>query len=70
MKAKGATHYFEVADPKVTKTGFIAVCEHNLYLLMMKSGLLGGAEDATIKIQTFTSNMPENAKKLNCIGTK
>lgn len=49
MKAKEAIHYFEVADPKLTKTGFIVVGEQNLYLVMMKGGLFGGAEAEVVK---------------------
>lgn len=49
MKAKEAIHYFEVADPKLTKTGFIVVGGHNLYLVMMKGGLFGGAEAEVVK---------------------
>ncbi|MGU3372672.1 PH domain-containing protein [Bacillus mycoides] len=49
MKAKEAIHYFEVANPKLTKIGFIVVGEHNLYLLMMKGGLFGGAEAEVVK---------------------
>lgn len=49
MKAKEAIHFFEVADPKLTKTGFIVVGEYNLYLVMMKGGLFGGAEAEVIK---------------------
>lgn len=49
MKAKEAIHYFEVAHPKLTKTGFIVVGEHNLYLVMMKGGLFGGAEAEVVK---------------------
>ncbi|PGE40382.1 hypothetical protein COM60_07100 [Bacillus toyonensis] len=49
MKAKENIHYFEVADPKLTKTGFIVVGEHNLYLVMMKGGLFGGAEAEVVK---------------------
>ncbi|MFA2694762.1 PH domain-containing protein [Bacillus mycoides] len=49
MKAKEAIHCFEVADPKFTKTGFIVVGEHNLYFVMMKGGLFGGAEAEVVK---------------------
>ncbi|PFW97445.1 PH domain-containing protein [Bacillus pseudomycoides] len=49
MKAKEAIYYFEVANPKLTKIGFIVVGEHNLYLVMMKGGLFGGAEAEVVK---------------------
>lgn len=49
MKAKEAIHFFEIADPKLTKTGFIVVGEYNLYLVMMKGGLFGGTEAEVIK---------------------
>ncbi|HDR7242633.1 TPA: PH domain-containing protein [Bacillus mobilis] len=49
MKAKEAIHCFEVANPKLTKFGFIVVGDHNLYLVMMKGGLFGGAEAEVIK---------------------
>lgn len=49
MKAKEAIHYFEVAQPKFTKTGFIIVGEHNLYLVSMKGGFFGGAEAEVVK---------------------
>ncbi|MEG7342493.1 PH domain-containing protein [Bacillus cereus] len=49
MKAKELIHCFEVADPKLTKPGFIVVGEHNLYLVMMKGGFFGGAEAEVVK---------------------
>lgn len=49
MKAQEAIHYFEVAEPKLTKTGFIVVGEHNLYIVMMKDGLFGGAKAEIVK---------------------
>ncbi|MGE6619477.1 PH domain-containing protein [Bacillus mycoides] len=55
MKAKEAIHFFEVADPKLTKTGFIVVGEHNLYFVMMKGGLFGGAEIETVKYKDIKS---------------
>ncbi len=49
MKAKEAIYCFEVANPKLTKMGFMVVGEHNLYLVMMKGGFFGGAEAEVIK---------------------
>ncbi|PEF15740.1 PH domain-containing protein [Bacillus cereus] len=49
MKAKENIHCFEVANPKLTKIGFVVVGDHNLYLVMMKGGLFGGAEAEVIK---------------------
>ncbi|GAB6554783.1 MULTISPECIES: PH domain-containing protein [Bacillus] len=49
MKSQEAIYCFEVAHPKLTKTGFIVVGEHNLYLVMMKGGLFGGAEAEVVK---------------------
>ncbi|MBE7121654.1 PH domain-containing protein [Bacillus cereus] len=49
MKSKEAIYFFEVAYPKLTKTGFIIVGEHNLYLVMMKGGFFGGAEAEVVK---------------------
>ncbi|PFA26715.1 hypothetical protein CN390_27725 [Bacillus cereus] len=49
MKSKEAIYFFEVAYPKLMKTGFIVVGEHNLYLVMMKGGFFGGAEAEVIK---------------------
>ncbi|PHA94944.1 hypothetical protein COE79_29310 [Bacillus toyonensis] len=49
MKAKESIHCFEVANPKLTKIGFIVVGDYNLYLVMMKGGLFGGAEAEVIK---------------------
>ncbi|QWI73070.1 PH domain-containing protein (plasmid) [Bacillus mycoides] len=51
MKAKEAIHYSEAANPKLTKTGFIVVGEHNLYLVMMKGGLFGDAEAEVVKFK-------------------
>lgn len=55
MKAKEVIHFFEVADPKLTKTGFIVVGEHNLYFVMMKGGLFGGAEAESVKYKDIKS---------------
>lgn len=44
MEAKEAIYFFEVADAKLTNTGFIVVGEHSLYFVMMKGGLFGGGE--------------------------
>ncbi len=49
MKSKEAIYCFEIANPKLTKFGFIVVGDHNLYLVMMKGGLFGGAEAEVIK---------------------
>lgn len=55
MKAKEAIHYFEVAQPKFTKTGFIVVGENNLYLVSMKGGFFGGAEAEVVKYKDIKS---------------
>ncbi|MFK4425897.1 hypothetical protein ABH959_003035 [Bacillus sp. RC51] len=49
IKPKKNIHYFEVANPKLTKTGFIVVGEHNVYLVTMKGELFGGAEVEVVK---------------------
>lgn len=49
MKAKESIHYFEVANPKLTKTDFIVVGERHLYLVIMKDGLFGSAEAEVVK---------------------
>jgi hypothetical protein len=49
MKEDEKIYSFDVADPKLTKTGFIVVGEHNLYLVAMKGGLFGGAETEVVK---------------------
>lgn len=55
MKSGEKIYAFEVADPKLTKTGFIVVGEHNLYFVMMKGGLFGGAEAETVKYKDIKS---------------
>lgn len=55
MKSKEAIYFFEVAYPKLTKTGFIVVGEHNLYLVMMKGGFFGGAEAEVVKYKDIKS---------------
>lgn len=49
MKSKEKIYAFDVAQPKLTKTGFIAVGENNLYLVSMKGGFFGGAETEIVK---------------------
>jgi hypothetical protein len=49
MKEDEKIYSFDVADPKLTKTGFIVVGEHNLYFVTMKGGLFGGAEAEVVK---------------------
>ncbi|HDR7795354.1 TPA: PH domain-containing protein [Bacillus luti] len=55
MKPNEKIYSFEVADPKLTKTGFIVVGEQNLYLVMMKGGLFGGAEAEVVKYKDIKS---------------
>ncbi|MEH6891567.1 PH domain-containing protein [Bacillus sp. JJ864] len=55
MKTGEKIYYFDVADPKLTKTGFIVVGEHNLYFVMMKGGLFGGAEAEIVKYKDIKS---------------
>jgi hypothetical protein len=49
MKEDENIYAFDIADPKLTKTGFIVVGEHNLYFVAMKGGLFGGAEAEVVK---------------------
>jgi len=49
MKEEEKIYSFTTADPKLTKTGFIVIAENNLIFVMMKGGLLGGAETEVIK---------------------
>ncbi|WP_233414594.1 PH domain-containing protein [Thermaerobacillus caldiproteolyticus] len=49
MKENENIYRFDVADPSLTKTGFIVVGENNLYLVSMKGGLFGGADVETVK---------------------
>ncbi|MGG2091937.1 PH domain-containing protein [Bacillus sp. S13(2024)] len=49
MKKNEKIYTFEVAHPKLTKTGFIVVGEHNLYFVTMKGGLFGGADAELVK---------------------
>ncbi|PEA54973.1 hypothetical protein CON64_09800 [Bacillus pseudomycoides] len=55
MKTGEKIYYFDVADPKLTKTGFIVVGEHNLYFVMMKGGLFGVAEAEVVKYKDIKS---------------
>ncbi|MGN4448191.1 PH domain-containing protein [Bacillus cereus group sp. MYBK79-1] len=55
MKSGEKIYSFEVADPKLTKTGFIVIGEQNLYLVMMKGGFFGGAEAEVIKYKDIKS---------------
>jgi hypothetical protein len=49
MKEDENIYAFDMADPSLTKTGFIVVGEHNLYFVAMKGGLFGGAEAEVVK---------------------
>jgi Bacterial PH domain len=49
MKEDENIYAFDMADPKLTKTGFIVVGEQNLYFVAMKGGLFGGAEAEVVK---------------------
>jgi len=49
MNVKEKIHYFEAAEPKLTKTGFMVVGKHNLYLVMMKGGLFGCTEAEVVE---------------------
>lgn len=44
IKKDEKIYSFNVADPKLTKTGFIVVAEHNLICITMKGGMFGGAD--------------------------
>ncbi|KJE29035.1 bacterial PH domain protein [Geobacillus kaustophilus] len=55
MKEGEKIYSFNVADPKLTKTGFIVVGEHNLYFVAMKGGLFGGAEAEVVKYKDIKS---------------
>ncbi|CAM4401751.1 hypothetical protein BAMA_18280 [Bacillus manliponensis] len=49
IKQKELIYSFEVADPKLTKTGFIVVAENKLHFVMMKSGLFGEADAESLE---------------------
>ncbi|MGG4042086.1 PH domain-containing protein [Bacillus smithii] len=53
LKKDEKIYAFTTANPKLTKTGFIVVAEHNLILVTMKGGLFGGAETELIKYDTI-----------------
>lgn len=55
MKTDEKIYSFEVADPKLTKTGFVVVAEHNLIFLTMKGGLFGGANAEVVKYTDIKS---------------
>ncbi|WP_043904730.1 PH domain-containing protein [Parageobacillus genomosp. 1] len=55
MKEDEKIYSFNVADPSLTKTGFIVVGEHNLYFVAMKGGLFGGAEAEVVKYADIKS---------------
>lgn len=55
MKKDENIYSFNIADPKLTKTGFIVVAETNLILLSMKMGLFGGAESEIVKYKDIKS---------------
>lgn len=49
MKKDAKIYSFEVADPKLTKTGFLVATETDLILITLKMGLVGGAASELIK---------------------
>ncbi|MDA1763205.1 PH domain-containing protein [Bacillus cereus] len=49
MKSKEKIYAYDVAQPKLTKTGFIIIGENNLYLVSMEGGFFGGAETEIVK---------------------
>lgn len=48
MKDNEKIYSFTSADPKLTKTGFLVISENKIIFVMMKGGLLGGAETELI----------------------
>lgn len=55
MKKDEKVYSFNIADPKLTKTGFIVVGENNLIFLSLKMGLFGGVESEIIKYKDIKS---------------
>lgn len=55
MKTDEKIYSFMAANPKLTKTGFIVVAEHNLFFVTMKGGLLGGADAEIVKYKNIKS---------------
>lgn len=51
MKKDDKIYSFNIADPKLTKTGYIVVGEKNLILLSLKGGLFGGMDSEVVKYQ-------------------
>jgi hypothetical protein len=49
MKKDAKIYSLEVADPKLTKTGFLVAAETDLILITLKMGLVGGASSELIK---------------------
>ncbi|WP_342045891.1 PH domain-containing protein [Bacillus sp. OTU530] len=55
MKKDEKIYAFNMADPKLTKTGFIVVAEHNLIFVTLKGGLFGGADTEIVKYKDIKS---------------
>ncbi|MFS0763854.1 PH domain-containing protein [Peribacillus phoenicis] len=55
MKKDERIYSFNVADPKLTKTGFIVVAESSLIFLTLKMGLFGGADSEIVKYKDIKS---------------
>jgi hypothetical protein len=55
MKKDEKIYYFTMADPKLTKTGFIVVAESNLLFLSLKMGLFGGTDSEIVKYNDIKS---------------
>lgn len=55
MKKDEPIYSFGTADAKMSKTGFMVIGKHNLYLVSMKGGLMGGADTEVIKYSDIQS---------------
>ncbi|WP_342543329.1 PH domain-containing protein [Paenisporosarcina sp. FSL H8-0542] len=51
MKKDEKIYNFNIADPKLTKTGYIVVAEKNLIMLSLKGGLFGGMDSEVLKYE-------------------
>lgn len=55
MKKDEKIYNFNVADPKLIKTGYIVVAERNLIFLSLKGGLFGGMDSEIVKYEDIKS---------------
>lgn len=55
MRDDEKIYSFSTADPKLTKTGFLVVTDDKIVFVMMKGGLLGGAETESLKYKDIKS---------------